>query len=242
MLDRPEIAEGPEITAALGEQVPGSISFVGCDLNRLAEAESGGSPSWPATEGGIDVVVTNAALIINRPFEEFSIAEYEAQLRVNAAAAFAIVRGLALVHEGEALWAHRHVHVSDPQRPLGRICALRREQGRGPRPDTLARSRAWPLGHPRQRGVARSCGVRGREAGLRGQARGLQQLDPGKPEPEAADRAASASPASCCSRRRRPRLFGGRNIATDGGWSGYGRGAASEPASVELSRRPRAAC
>ena len=38
--------------------------------------------------GGIDVLVSNAALIINKPFEEFSIEEYEDQLRVNAAATF----------------------------------------------------------------------------------------------------------------------------------------------------------
>ena len=40
-------------------------------------------------------MVANAALIINKPFQDFSISEYEAQLRVNSAAAFAIVRGVA---------------------------------------------------------------------------------------------------------------------------------------------------
>jgi NAD(P)-dependent dehydrogenase (short-subunit alcohol dehydrogenase family) len=41
------------------------------------------------------VLVSNAALIINKPFEEFSIDEYETQLRVNSAATFALVRAVA---------------------------------------------------------------------------------------------------------------------------------------------------
>ncbi len=40
MLDRPEIGEGPEIAASLAKGAAGSIAFVGCDLNRLAEAEA----------------------------------------------------------------------------------------------------------------------------------------------------------------------------------------------------------
>ena len=94
LLDRPEIAEGPEITAALGEQAQGSISFVGCDLNRLAEAETA-IAELAGTVGGIDVLINNAALIINRPFEEFSLAEYEDQIRVNSSAAFALARACA---------------------------------------------------------------------------------------------------------------------------------------------------
>jgi NAD(P)-dependent dehydrogenase (short-subunit alcohol dehydrogenase family) len=94
LLDRPEITEGPEITAALGEQAQGSISFVGCDLNRLAEAETA-IAELAGKEGGIDVLINNAALIINRPFEEFSLAEYEDQIRVNSSAAFALVRACA---------------------------------------------------------------------------------------------------------------------------------------------------
>ena len=45
--------------------------------------------------GGIDVLVNNAALIVNRPFEAFSLAEYEEQMRVNAGAAFALSQAVA---------------------------------------------------------------------------------------------------------------------------------------------------
>jgi NAD(P)-dependent dehydrogenase (short-subunit alcohol dehydrogenase family) len=41
------------------------------------------------------VLVGNAALIINKPFEAFSILEYEEQLRINAGATFALARALA---------------------------------------------------------------------------------------------------------------------------------------------------
>lgn len=43
----------------------------------------------------VDVLVNNAAIIWNRPFETFSPSEFEAQMRVNVSAAFALVLGLA---------------------------------------------------------------------------------------------------------------------------------------------------
>ncbi|MFP3526375.1 SDR family NAD(P)-dependent oxidoreductase, partial [Pantoea sp. SIMBA_072] len=42
--------------------------------------------------GGIDVLVNNAALVIMKPFEQFSIEEYEDQVRINSSAAFALAR------------------------------------------------------------------------------------------------------------------------------------------------------
>ena len=53
------------------------------------------SRRWPTAEGGIDILINNAALIINRPFEEFSLTEYEDQIRVNSSAAFAMARACA---------------------------------------------------------------------------------------------------------------------------------------------------
>ncbi|MFK0693131.1 SDR family oxidoreductase [Mesorhizobium sp. IMUNJ 23033] len=94
VLDRPDIADGPETVAVLARQAKGHISFVGCDLNRLAEAEATVA-ALAAREGGIDILINNAALIINRPFEEFSLAEYEDQVRVNSSAAFALTRACA---------------------------------------------------------------------------------------------------------------------------------------------------
>jgi NAD(P)-dependent dehydrogenase (short-subunit alcohol dehydrogenase family) len=94
LLDRPEIGEGPQIAASLAPGAAGSISFVGCDLNRLAEAEAA-IKALADREGGIDILINNAALIINRPFEEFSLTEYEDQIRVNSSAAFAMARACA---------------------------------------------------------------------------------------------------------------------------------------------------
>ena len=68
--------------------------YVGLDLGDLHQAEAT-IRRLSDEVGGIDVLVSNAALIINKPFEQFSIEEYEAQLRVNSAATFALVRAIA---------------------------------------------------------------------------------------------------------------------------------------------------
>lgn len=94
LLDRPDIAEAPKIVEALADRAGGDIAFVGCDLNRLAEAEAAVA-AVAGDEGGIDILINNAALIINRPFEDFSLAEYEDQIRVNSSAAFALARACA---------------------------------------------------------------------------------------------------------------------------------------------------
>jgi NAD(P)-dependent dehydrogenase (short-subunit alcohol dehydrogenase family) len=92
LLDRPE-EPGDGRAASLAGRHGIDCRYLGHDLDDLEATEA--LMKELGKQGGVDVVVTNAALIINKPFEEFSISEYEAQLRVNAAAAFAIVRGLA---------------------------------------------------------------------------------------------------------------------------------------------------
>ncbi|MDG4855101.1 MULTISPECIES: SDR family oxidoreductase [unclassified Mesorhizobium] len=95
VLDRPDIGDAEQTVAGLaGQAAGGDIAFVGCDLNRLAEAEAAVA-ALAAKEGGIDILINNAALIINRPFEQFSLAEYEDQIRVNSSAAFALARACA---------------------------------------------------------------------------------------------------------------------------------------------------
>ena len=92
-LDRPDRQDGPELAdgfAAGG----GAAVYVGHDLNNLAATEDFGR-ALAQQYGGIDILINNAALIINRPFEAFSLAEYEEQLRVNAAAGFALARAVA---------------------------------------------------------------------------------------------------------------------------------------------------
>lgn len=87
VLDRPDSADGAARAAALG---PG-VTFFGCDLNRLADAEAA-VRALAAGTGGFDILVNNAALIINKPHEDFSLEEYEDQIRVNSSAAFALTR------------------------------------------------------------------------------------------------------------------------------------------------------
>jgi NAD(P)-dependent dehydrogenase (short-subunit alcohol dehydrogenase family) len=93
LLDRPE-AEGGDAFASQIIAGGGKALYVGQDLNRLAASEKTVADLAEA-HGGIDILINNAALIINRPFEEFSLEEYEDQLRVNSSAAFALVRAVA---------------------------------------------------------------------------------------------------------------------------------------------------
>ncbi|MDJ0686819.1 MAG: SDR family oxidoreductase [Alphaproteobacteria bacterium] len=90
VLDRPESPDADERTAALGE----GVSFFGCDLNDLEAAERN-VLGLCAQTGGFDILINNAALIINKPHEEFSLQEYEDQIRVNSSAAFALTRACA---------------------------------------------------------------------------------------------------------------------------------------------------
>lgn len=88
VLDRPGLQV--DLTESLGE----NARFLGCDLNDLARTEDLIRLEAEAS-GGIDILINNAALIINKPFQEFSLAEYEDQIRVNSSAAFAAVRACA---------------------------------------------------------------------------------------------------------------------------------------------------
>ena len=90
LLDRPELREdGEALAAGLGE----SARYVGLDLAQLEAAQA--RIAELADETPIDILVNNAALIVNRPFEAFTLAEYENQMRVNASAAFALARAVA---------------------------------------------------------------------------------------------------------------------------------------------------
>lgn len=90
LLDRPDRqAEGKAAAATLD----GSARYLGIDLADLDGAEA--AVARLDTEQPIDILVTNAALIENRPFDAFSNADFEAQMRINVAAAFALARALA---------------------------------------------------------------------------------------------------------------------------------------------------
>lgn len=78
------VLDRPDMPAQDGQ------GWLGIDLNDLAGAQRD-----VAAAGPFDILVNNAALIVNRPFEEFSLEEYEQQVRVNASATFALARACA---------------------------------------------------------------------------------------------------------------------------------------------------
>ena len=90
LLDRPELSEAGEV---LARELGPSTRYLGQDIGDLAAAQAVVRALAEATP--VDVLVNNAALIINRPFEAFSLAEYEAQVRVNSSAAFALAQAVA---------------------------------------------------------------------------------------------------------------------------------------------------
>ncbi len=79
ILERPEIEEGAARADKLG------AAFLPCDLGDLAAASA-----TVRAQPGFDILINNAALIINRPFDAFTLAEYEDQIRVNSSAAYAL--------------------------------------------------------------------------------------------------------------------------------------------------------
>ncbi len=87
VLDRPDSDDGEARAATLDDKV----EFFGCDLNEL-NATTVAVAKLADTIGGFDILISNAALIINKPHEEFSLQEYEDQIRVNSSAAFALTR------------------------------------------------------------------------------------------------------------------------------------------------------
>ena len=69
-------------------------TFVGQDLDDLS-SEQDVVRALAERAGAVDILINNAALIVNRPFVAFSIAEYEEQVRVNSSAAFAVAQAVA---------------------------------------------------------------------------------------------------------------------------------------------------
>jgi NAD(P)-dependent dehydrogenase (short-subunit alcohol dehydrogenase family) len=101
LLDRPDAEGGDVFAAGIAAEAGVKALYVGQDLNHLAFSEQRVAELSEA-HGGIDILINNAALIINKPFEQFSLDEYEDQVRVNSSAAFALSRGVtpAMKHKG----------------------------------------------------------------------------------------------------------------------------------------------
>lgn len=94
LLDRPDDPRASAAIAEIGAQGPGTVSWIGQDLSDLAGTQAKLGQICEAA-GGVDVLINNAALIVNKPFEAFSLDEYEAQMRVNVGAAFALSQVVA---------------------------------------------------------------------------------------------------------------------------------------------------
>ncbi|WP_423066075.1 SDR family oxidoreductase [Devosia sp. CN2-171] len=86
-LDRPD-AEGA--VATLAAIAPG-IRYFGCDLEDLVGTQAAVTELVKEV-GGVDILVNNAAYVHNRPYDAFSIEEYEQELRINSSAAFVLSR------------------------------------------------------------------------------------------------------------------------------------------------------
>jgi NAD(P)-dependent dehydrogenase (short-subunit alcohol dehydrogenase family) len=69
---------------------PTGCGWIGADLNDLAATQA-----HVVAAGPFDILVNNAAIIINKSFEAFTLEEYEEQIRVNSSAAFALARACA---------------------------------------------------------------------------------------------------------------------------------------------------
>lgn len=86
LLDLPALHEqGSQFSRTLD-----GANYLGLDLNDLA----GLAPAIAALPP-VDILINNAAMIINKPFSEFSIAEYEDQIRVNSSAAFVLSQAVS---------------------------------------------------------------------------------------------------------------------------------------------------
>jgi NAD(P)-dependent dehydrogenase (short-subunit alcohol dehydrogenase family) len=77
-----------------GATPPEGMGWLPADLADPAGAEAAVRAAAEA-DGPFDILLSNAALILNRPFEAFSPADWEEQMRVNAGAAFALARALS---------------------------------------------------------------------------------------------------------------------------------------------------
>jgi NAD(P)-dependent dehydrogenase (short-subunit alcohol dehydrogenase family) len=89
------LARGFRVTALdMPDAVPpAGAAWLPFDLSDVDGAKAAAAELDARTP--VDVLVNNAAIIWNRPFETFTPSEFEAQMRVNVTAAFALVQGLA---------------------------------------------------------------------------------------------------------------------------------------------------
>lgn len=94
VLDRADSADAGAAIDGIAQAGPGKVDYIEQDLADL-DGTRAAIAALAEALGGIDVLINNAALIVNRPFEQFSLADYEEQMRVNVGAAFALAQAVA---------------------------------------------------------------------------------------------------------------------------------------------------
>ena len=94
VLDRSSAKAAREMIAEIARAGSGTVDYIAQDLTDLAGARQTVA-ALAETRGGIDILVNNAALILNQPFEQVSLPDYDAQMRVNVGAAFALAQAVA---------------------------------------------------------------------------------------------------------------------------------------------------
>lgn len=87
-----------DAAASLFQAAKQTVRYFGCDLEDLAATETS-AEAFADEVSEIDIHVNNAVFPIRKPHEQFSIAEYEKQIRIN-------VNGLGHVLSG-ATWNQR---------------------------------------------------------------------------------------------------------------------------------------
>ena len=93
LLDRPGMDGGLALAEEMGKAGAPAARFIPQDLGDTEGAASLVS-GLAHDAGGIDILINNAAVIVNRPVSAVSLADYEQQMRVNATAAFALCQAV----------------------------------------------------------------------------------------------------------------------------------------------------
>jgi NAD(P)-dependent dehydrogenase (short-subunit alcohol dehydrogenase family) len=88
-----DLPDAPDAQARL-DKIGAGVRYIGCDLGKLTELEAMAKALGDEV-GGIDVLVNNAALVIFKQHDAFSIQEYEDQIRINSTAVFVLSRACA---------------------------------------------------------------------------------------------------------------------------------------------------
>jgi NAD(P)-dependent dehydrogenase (short-subunit alcohol dehydrogenase family) len=88
--DRQDAVDPDKTLAAIAP----NVRYFGCDLNDLEGTEAAAN-ALADELGGIDILINNAATVINQRHEAFSIARYEEEVRVNSSAMFVLMRAVS---------------------------------------------------------------------------------------------------------------------------------------------------